>query len=39
MDCKNYDAKILFEDHGNYWHADLYQKEMKIAVENGYIRF
>jgi methionyl-tRNA formyltransferase len=23
---KIYDAKILFEDHNNYWHADLYQK-------------
>jgi hypothetical protein len=26
MDLKIYDAKILFEDHGN-WHADLYQNE------------
>jgi hypothetical protein len=23
----------------NYWQYDLYQKEMKIAVENGYIQF
>jgi hypothetical protein len=39
MDVKIYDAKILFEDHDLILAADLYQKEMKIAVENGLFRF
>jgi hypothetical protein len=39
MDCKIYDAKILFEDHDLTTGMHLYQKEMKIAVENGLFRF
>jgi methionyl-tRNA formyltransferase len=38
MECKIYDAKILLEEHDLYWKYGLHQKEMKIAVENGFIQ-
>jgi methionyl-tRNA formyltransferase len=39
MDCKDLDAKILFEDHGlTTGMLICTKKEMKIAVENGYIQ-
>jgi methionyl-tRNA formyltransferase len=38
-DCKIYDAKILFEDHDlTTGMLICTKKEMKIAVENGYIQ-